>query len=112
MECWRRYGIPLPNWSARPCQNPTLLEVNGETLGSSRTRTLGHPFEAVAWLANHLNVRGRTLRAGEFVMTGSTVITYFPKLASSQVLSGDSRFGRIKLLTNSCALPPLLHLCQ
>jgi 2-keto-4-pentenoate hydratase len=41
---------------------------------------LGHPFESVAWLANHLADRGRTLRAGELVMTGSILRTRFPKI--------------------------------
>ena len=36
---------------------------------------MGHPFEALAWLANSLARRGRSLRAGEFVFTGSVVET-------------------------------------
>ena len=76
-------GSPFTNWQDLDLVNtPTVLEVNGEVLGSGKTGdALGHPFEAVAWLANHLNDRGRTIRAGEFVMTGSTVITYFPQTA-------------------------------
>lgn len=91
-------GSPLPNWSALDLvETPTLLEVNGETLGSGRTGdALGHPFEAVAWLANHLNARGRTLRAGEFVMTGSTVITYFPE-AGDQVKFSVGTHGSVEL---------------
>ena len=73
-------GASIGNWKELDLvETPTVLEVNGEVLGSGRTGdALGHPFEAVAWLANHLNSRNRSLRAGEFVMTGSTVITYFP----------------------------------
>jgi 2-keto-4-pentenoate hydratase len=36
---------------------------------------LGHPLDALAWLANHLAARGPGLRAGEFVSTGSVVAT-------------------------------------
>lgn len=36
---------------------------------------LGHPLEAVAWLANTLAGRGRGLAAGQLVMTGSMVVT-------------------------------------
>lgn len=36
---------------------------------------MGHPLEALAWLANSFASRGRTLRAGEFVSTGSLVKT-------------------------------------
>jgi len=46
---------------------------------------LGHPFEPLTWLANHLAVAGRGLKAGEFVMTGSLVTTRFP--------SGPERYG-------------------
>ncbi|HEV2564583.1 MAG TPA: fumarylacetoacetate hydrolase family protein [Microvirga sp.] len=39
---------------------------------------LGHPFVPLAWLANHLAAKGRQLRKGEIVMTGSIVTTRFP----------------------------------
>lgn len=56
------------------------LEWSGEVDAAATTgEAMGHPFEAVAWMANHLNARGRMLKAGEFVMTGSTMKTRFPK---------------------------------
>ena len=39
---------------------------------------LGHPLNAVIWLANSLNARGRMLKAGDIVMCGSFVRTQFP----------------------------------
>lgn len=39
---------------------------------------LGHPFEPLTWLANHLARTGEGLRAGEIVLTGSLVTTRFP----------------------------------
>ena len=36
---------------------------------------LGHPFEALAWLATNLARRGRPLPAGTFVTLGSVVAT-------------------------------------
>jgi hypothetical protein len=49
----------------------TLLH-NGEVVGEATGEAvLGHPAEAVAWLANALGSFGRTLRAGEYVMSGS-----------------------------------------
>ena len=39
---------------------------------------MGHPFEALAWLANLLAARGRGMRAGEIVITGSALKTRFP----------------------------------
>lgn len=38
---------------------------------------LGHPLEALAWLANHLVAQGEMLRAGDLVMTGNLVTTKF-----------------------------------
>jgi 2-oxo-3-hexenedioate decarboxylase/2-keto-4-pentenoate hydratase len=39
---------------------------------------LGHPFEPLTWLANHLAQTGGGLCAGDIVMTGSLVTTRFP----------------------------------
>jgi 2-keto-4-pentenoate hydratase len=57
----------------------TRCWVNGEPGGQGKTGdALGHPFEAVAWLANLLNGRGRVLQRGMIVMTGSSITTKFP----------------------------------
>ena len=45
-------------------------EQRGEGLGSD---VMGHPLEALVWLANDLAGRGEHLRAGEIVITGSIV---------------------------------------
>lgn len=42
---------------------------------------LGHPFEPLAWLADHLGTQGRGLKKGDIVMTGSLVRTCFPDKA-------------------------------
>jgi len=34
---------------------------------------MGHPLNALVWLANNLTILGQTLKAGEFVMLGSMV---------------------------------------
>jgi len=48
--------------------------VNGVEVGRGRaTDVMGHPHNALAWLAEHAAARGRALRAGEFVLTGSFV---------------------------------------
>jgi len=68
---------------------PDLSSVRGRArsetnvLGEGHGRDiLGHPFNSVAWLANHLASRGTTLKAGEIVMTGSIVKTVFPEQAA------------------------------
>ena len=44
---------------------------------------LGHPFAAVAWLADHLGARGDRLRAGQLVLTGSIVEVRWPRPGST-----------------------------
>jgi len=52
---------------------------DGKEVDSGHGRdVLGHPFEPLTWLANHLARSGGGLRAGEFVLTGSLVTTRFP----------------------------------
>jgi 2-oxo-3-hexenedioate decarboxylase/2-keto-4-pentenoate hydratase len=40
---------------------------------------LGHPYDALAWLAEHLASRGGRLEPGQWVTTGSIVPTRYPK---------------------------------
>jgi 2-oxo-3-hexenedioate decarboxylase/2-keto-4-pentenoate hydratase len=50
--------------------------VNGaEVARGTGADVLGHPHNALAWLANHLAADGKGLRAGEIVLTGSLVKT-------------------------------------
>src|SRR5438445_852776 len=57
----------------------TRCWVNDQPGGQGKTGdAMGHPFEAVAWLANLLNSRGRRLEPGMIVMTGSSITTKFP----------------------------------
>ena len=57
-----------------------IVELNGKVIDQGHGRdVLGHPFEPLRWLANHLSARGETLLAGEIVSTGSLVTTRFPK---------------------------------
>jgi 2-keto-4-pentenoate hydratase len=61
---------------------PNLLKVagraivNGKEAGSGTgADVLGHPHNALAWLANHLAEEGKGLHAGQIVLTGSLVKT-------------------------------------
>ena len=61
---------------------PDLLRAAGRALinGTEAGRgtgadVLGHPHNALAWLANHLAAEGRGLYAGQIVLTGSLVKT-------------------------------------
>ena len=66
-EDWRK--LDLASLSGR-----TL--INGVEAGRGRSGdVMGHPFAALAWLANSLIARGQYLKQGEFVFTGSVVET-------------------------------------
>jgi 2-keto-4-pentenoate hydratase len=61
---------------------PDLLTVRGRALinheevgQGTGADVLGHPYYALAWLANHLASGGRGLLAGQIVLTGSLVKT-------------------------------------
>jgi len=46
--------------------------INGKLAGSGPgSDVLGHPLQAVAWLANRFSAQGRSLEAGNLIMTGS-----------------------------------------
>ena len=54
------------------------MRINGEIVGEGQGRdVLGHPFEALAWLANMFAKQGQSLPQGTTIMTGSVVATKF-----------------------------------
>jgi len=73
-------GAPVTTWGDVDLERAvTRCWVNDQPGGEGRTGdALGHPLEALAWLANLLNHRGRTLERGMIVMTGSSIMTKFP----------------------------------
>lgn len=81
---------------AETCDPTTLDAVEGRTLvdGTETGRgrgadVLGHPLDAVAWLAGALGRQGTILRAGALIMTGSLVKTVwlerFPATARVEI---------------------------
>ena len=70
-------GDPVTDW--RGLDLATVqgrMDVNGEKFGNGAgSLIMGHPLEALAWLANRLAERGRELKAGEFVTLGSVMTT-------------------------------------
>jgi 2-oxo-3-hexenedioate decarboxylase/2-keto-4-pentenoate hydratase len=57
------------------------MAINGVEIGRGRGGDVmdGHPFHALAWVANTVAARGRPLRRGMIVLTGSVVSTQWPK---------------------------------
>lgn len=77
-------GEPVRDWKALDlAQVLGVARINGKPAGEGRgDAAMGHPLDAVAWLANHLASRGRGLPRGEFVITGSVI-------TSKAVKAGD-----------------------
>ena len=70
-------GDPVSNWRALDAMSLVgTMQINGGEAGRGRASdVMGHPFAALAWLANTLAARGRALVKGDFVCTGSIVET-------------------------------------
>jgi 2-keto-4-pentenoate hydratase len=66
-------GLPIPDWDRYDlAAMPVLAGLDGQTVVKSvGAAVLGHPLNALAWLAMALQRRGMGLRRGEIVMTGS-----------------------------------------
>jgi 2-oxo-3-hexenedioate decarboxylase/2-keto-4-pentenoate hydratase len=86
-------GAPVVNW--RKLDLAALkgtITINGKEVSSGVSHmVMGHPFESLAWLANDLARRGRGLKAGEFVLTGSIAEVIW-------VNAGDIAVGAIEQL--------------
>ncbi len=65
------------------------MAINGVEIGRGRGGDVmgGHPFHALAWVANTVAVRGRPLRRGMIVLTGSVVATQWPKPGDTVTVS-------------------------
>lgn len=74
-------GNPVTEWNKLDltCLKGKM-QINGEVVGEGTSGDiLGHPFEALAWLANSLNSRGASLKQGQIVILGSIVQTKWVK---------------------------------
>ena len=80
-------GVVLGDFVAPPAALEKVEAVvyqDGTEIGRGvGADALGHPYEPLAWLANHLGASGRGMKAGDIVMTGSIVRTCFPDKAFS-----------------------------
>lgn len=71
------------------------MRVDGESIGNGTgADILDHPFNALAWLANHRIAQGKPLHAGEFVMLGSLVKTMFFDTPAEVIIDLD-HLGRV-----------------
>ena len=70
-------GTPIENWRAIDLTAVRgVATINGRVVGEGvGAAAMGHPLEAVAWIANHLAAHGRSLVFRDVVITGSIITT-------------------------------------
>jgi 2-keto-4-pentenoate hydratase len=72
--------------------------IDGTQRGEGRgADVMGHPFNAVAWLANALAERGMGLKAGDLVLTGSVVQTQWIDASPSVIRTAIGGLGAVEL---------------
>lgn len=86
-NCWNEgavLGYPVKDWKGIDLATASgVATINGKIVGEGvGAAAMGHPFNAVAWLADHLASLGRGLLRGDVVITGSLI-------TSKHVKSGD-----------------------
>lgn len=79
-NCWNEgavLGTPMEDWKSIDLAAVRgVATINGKKVGEGRGGdAMGHPLDAVAWLADHLASIGRGLLRGDVVITGSIVTT-------------------------------------
>jgi len=73
------------------------VELNGHVVATGvGAAVLDHPLNSVAWLARKLGEFGRSLRAGEVVMTGS-LVRQFPLAAGDHARASFSGIGTVEV---------------
>ena len=73
------------------------VELNGAVVATGiGAAVLEHPLNSVAWLARKLGDYGRSLRAGELVMTGS-LVRQFPLAPGDRARASFSGIGAVEV---------------
>ena len=89
---------PVTDWqSIDLAASQGKMIVNDEVIGEGvGTDIMGHPLEPVAWLANSLVGLGKSLKAGDMILTGSFAPPYFIEAGDSASISieglGEAHF--------------------
>jgi 2-keto-4-pentenoate hydratase len=81
-------GASIPDWETRDlAAMPVRAVLNGRPVAEGNgAMVLGHPLNALLWLADALHQRGTKLRAGEMIVTGACCgIT---KVAAGETFAG------------------------
>ena len=92
-------GEPVANWRKLDlAQAAARLSISGREVGTGRGGdVMGHPLNALSWLADKLGAAGTPLRRGMVVMTGSMVPIQYPR-SGDRVLVEVSGLGAAELV--------------
>ena len=82
-NCWNEgavLGEPVSDWRGLDLGAVRgVARINGKEAGRGvGAEALGHPLDAVAWIARNLAYRGRGMLRGDVVITGSLVTSKMP----------------------------------
>jgi len=68
-------GYPVREWQSIDLAAVRgVATINGKAVGEGKgAQAMGHPLDAVAWVADHLARHGRGLLRGDVVITGSLI---------------------------------------
>ena len=91
-------GEPVTDWQRIDLVAASgAMTINGQPAGEGKGGdVLGHPLEALVWLANNLAERGKSLQKDMIVMTGSIVTTKFLNVGD-EVHFGIDSLGEVRL---------------
>lgn len=91
-------GAPVADWRGVDLEAiQGVATINGQVVGEGRGRdSMGHPLEALAWVANHLAKRGHGMWRGAVIITGSLVTSKFP-VAGDEIRFELGPLGAVEL---------------
>ena len=91
-------GMPVTDWKDFDLAKLRgVASINGETVGEGAgAAAMGHPLDAVAWVANHLATHGRGLVFRDVVITGSMITSKAVK-AGDLVSFSVEHLGEVEL---------------
>ncbi|MFT3670610.1 2-keto-4-pentenoate hydratase [Aestuariivirga sp.] len=91
-------GVPFKAWRSLELPHVTAwMEINGMEVGrGTGAMVLGHPLEALAWLANLRASQGLGLKQGQFVFLGSLIETKWISTGDLVVIGIDF-LGNVEL---------------
>ena len=91
-------GDPQEHWRTIDFPNhPVQLLVNHKIVSEGNgANVLGNPLNVMAWLANHLQSRGLSLKSGDIVTTGTACDVYNAE-AGDNITADFGELGAVSL---------------